>query len=150
MKVLDEKHHLMQINLGPQPALTLQLVPGLSILQQREVTRNVLQKDLLYRGDTLVSVSPQTGLYRRVVINESTPNRPWHELISGCRIRSWESVGCVTAPCIILLAASSWAASGFWKERKSRWQRSTGKSSTSKYVFRKRRKPSSFMHCRSK
>lgn len=62
MKVLDEKHHLLQIHLGPQPALTLQLVPGLSILQQREVTRNVLEKDLLYRGDTLVSVSPQTGL----------------------------------------------------------------------------------------
>lgn len=41
----------------------------------------------------------------------------------------------------------SWVDSEFWKERKSRWQRSAGSSSPSKYVFRNSRKPSSLMHC---
>ncbi|TNN57232.1 hypothetical protein EYF80_032566 [Liparis tanakae] len=59
-----------------------------------------------------------------------------------------EAVSCANTWCVISLALSSWAGSEFWNEQKSRWQRSTGKSSTSKYVFRNRRKPSSSMHCR--
>lgn len=59
-----------------------------------------------------------------------------------------KAVSCLYARCvcIISLVLSSWPGSEFWKERKSLWQRSTGKSSTSKYVLRNRRKPSSLMH----
>lgn len=63
-----------------------------------------------------------------------------------------KAVSCLYARCvcIISLVLSSWPGSEFWKERKSLWQRSTGKSSTSKYVLRNRRKPSSLMHWEKK
>lgn len=44
------------------------------------------------------------------------------------------------------LFSSDLADSEFWKDLNRRWHRSVGKSSSSKYVFKKSRKPSSSMH----